>query len=408
MNTSFSRSPRKPLLLSDSSGSAEAYLRIHGLSDDTKAQRYLTRDADANVDASIAKLLAERHALSRNPRAAYSRWLADYLQAGGPSSHLMSVTPGNVHIPGIDQNIFVMYKNRDCIADMVSPVVNAVRLNNYIQAAPSATLQNIAKTRIASPRSRPNQVNWNVESTIQYNCVPVGLIDYIPQEVMDNADSAPLQNTTLWMMVLHEFMDLAREYAVAGEAFGASNYGSNTTALSGTDRWDNPASDPIKQLLVAKEQVLVKPNTLVIGGQVWPYLRTNPEVKGYIQSRASTALGATPMQVDLDAVAALIGVERVIVGEARYNSAAEGQTATSSYIWGKSAALIRVEPNPNPIMTSTFMYTYRFGGIAYRNEVIPDRIDGGMGGQYIKLSTFEDDVVIGGSNTGYLYETVIS
>ena len=59
-------------------------------------------------------------------------------------------------------------------------------------------------------------------------------------------------------------------------------------------------------------------------------------------------------------------------------------------------------------MTGTFGYTDRCGGKAYRNEVIPDRLGGGMGGQYIKLSTFEDDVVIGGSNTGYLLTAVIS
>ena len=163
-----------------------------------------------------------------------------------------------------------------------------------------------------------------------------------------------------------------------------------------------------EKLLTYKEQVFSPPNVLVLGGQVWPKLRTNPAVKGYIQSRASTAAGPVPLNVELSLVAELLGLERVVVGRAKYNSAQEGATAVSSYIWGKSAALIRVEPNPDPLMTETFGYTYRFGGKAYRNEVIPDRLGGAMGGQYIKLSTFEDDVVIGGANTGYLLTTVIS
>mgnify|MGYP000116605629 CR=1 FL=1 len=126
------------------------------------------------------------------------------------------------------------------------------------------------------------------------------------------------------------------------------------------------------------------------------------------RASASTSSGAVPMQVALETIAELIGVDKVIVGRAKYNSAQEGLTAVSDYVWGKSAALLRVEPNPDPLMTETFGYTYRFGGKAYRNEVIPDRLGGGMGGQYIKLSTFEDDVVIGGANTGYLLTTVIS
>jgi hypothetical protein len=134
-------------------------------------------------------LLSDAQAERSYPRHAYGRWLSDFLASSGPSAHLMSVTPSNVHIPGIDPNLFVMYENRDMIADVVSPIVNASRLTNYIQQTPAATLQNIANTRIANSRARPNQVNWNVDNTLSYNCIPLGLIDYIPQEVLDNADA---------------------------------------------------------------------------------------------------------------------------------------------------------------------------------------------------------------------------
>ena len=390
-------------------GNVDAFHRIATLASDPIAKRMLSaRHNPAQSDASIQKMLDAAQLLTATPRSAYGHWLRDFLGGSSPTAHLMGVTPSDVHIPTIDQNIFVMYRNRDMIADAVSPIVSAASLSNYIQQTPAATMQNIADTRIANSRARPNQINWGVDNTLSYNCVPVGLIDYIPNEVMENADSASLETLAVWFAILRSFMDLAREYAVATEAFSSSNYGSNTTALSGADRWDTASSDPIAQLLQYKESVFTDVNTLVLGGQVWQALRTNPAVKGYISTRAGTKDGPVPMQVELDTIASLIGVERVLVGRARYNSAREGATATSSYVWGKSAALLRVEANPNPLMTSTFMYTYRFGGKAYRNEVIPDRLGGAMGGQYIKLSTFEDDVVIGGAQTGYLLTTVIS
>ena len=212
MNSRMSRiGPRKPLLLRESTGNAEAFFRINSIMEEAKAQRHLRSDSNEHVDKGLAALLASDRALSANPRAAYARWLSNYVTAAGPSSHLMSVTPQNVHVAGIDPNIFVMYKNRDCIADIVSPVVNAARMFNIIQQAPSATLQNIANTRIANSRAKPNQINWNVDNSLQYSCVPVGLIDYIPAEVLANADSSPLENTGLWMAVIREFMDLARE-----------------------------------------------------------------------------------------------------------------------------------------------------------------------------------------------------
>ena len=156
----------------------------------------------------------------------------------------------------------------------------------------------------------------------------------------------------------------------SAKAFNSSYYGSNTSTLSGANRWDTSTSDPIAAILAAKEQVFATPNVFVMGGQVWPKLRTNPKVLQYILSRAGVSnIGAVPAQMQLEFFAALIEVDEVIVGRAKYISGQEGSTSTS-YIWGKSAALMRVEPNPNPKMTQTWGYTFRMGSKAYRNEVI--------------------------------------
>lgn len=416
MKTTMQRRQNGAILLGDRTSPSAAFRMSELIATDPMAKRHLLSGANAaNVDATIQRLLDDAQERCRVPADVYGRWLSEFLSSQGPSAHLMRNAahlmgpgPADVHIPTIDPGIFVLHENRDLIADMVSPVVSASRMSNYIQQAPAATMQNIANTRIAGSRATPNQIAWSVDNTLSYSCVPLGLVDYIAQETLDNADSSALKTTALYMAVLKSFMDLAREFGVAALAFAAASYGSNTTALAGADRWDNASSDPIAQLLQYKEAVLTKVNTLVLGGQVWNALQTNPAVKGYITGRAGTINGPIPMQVMMDTIAQLVGVEKVLVGGARYNSAAEGATAVSAYVWGKSAALLRVEPNPDPIMTSTFMYTYRFGGRAYRNEIIPDRLGGAMGGQYIKLSTIEDDVVIGGANTGYLLTTVIS
>lgn len=150
------------------------------------------------------------------------------------------------------------------------------------------------------------------------------------------------------------------------------------------------------------------PNTLVLGGQVWPKLRTNPSVLKYILGRAGAAdIGAVPLTVQLELMAALLELDRVVVGRAKYVTSQEAGS-TSSYIWGKSAALIRVEQNPNPKMTQTFGYTFRFGSKQYRNEVIPDRMPGTQGGEYLKLTHSDDEVVVGGATTGYFWDTVVS
>lgn len=396
------RTPTNRRLFLSDGKNASVLRRVMETMSEPAAGRLLAHNDDSRTDASIQRLLGDVSGAA--PFDAADRWL---MNASG-KTHLMGVSPSDVHIPTIDQNIFVLYQNRECVADAVMPIVNATRLSNYIEQMPVSTMQQVANTRIASSRARPNQITYSVNNTLQYSCVPVGLLDYLPAELLANADSTALRTTSLYMAILKQFMDLAREYNVAAEVFGSGNYGANTQALSGADRWDTSSSDPIEQLLVAKEQVFSTPNVLIMGGQVWPKFRSNPAVQKFILSRAGTSSGAVPLNVELQLVAELLGLERVVIGRAKYNSAQEGATPVSAYIWGKSCALLRVEPNPDPLMTETFGYTYRFGGKAYRNEVIPDRLGGGMGGQYIKLSTFEDDVVIGGANTGYLYTTVIS
>lgn len=321
--------------------------------------------------------------------------------------HLMGLAPGDVHIPTGLPNMFAMYANRDMIADLVLPVVSVNALSDKIWATPVTTLQTIANAQIAGSRARPNEIPYSVNSTLSYSCVNYGLIDFIDAQTVANADS-PLEPMVLSATVIKSFLDLAREYRVAAVVFNSANYGSNTEIVTGASRWDQSSSDPIAAILAQKETVFSTPNTFVMGGQVWPKLRTNPRVLQYILSRAGTSdIGAVPMQMQLDAFAALIEVERVVIGRAKYVTSQEAGS-TTGYIWGKSAALLRVEQNPNPKMTSTFGYTYRFGQKQYRNEVIPDRMPGSMGGEYLKLTHSDDEVVVGGANTGYFWDTVIS
>ena len=319
---------------------------------------------------------------------------------------LFGLAPGAVHVPVGLVNQLSMYVNRELIADAVLPVVPVGKKSDKIWAVPVETLQNIPKTEIVGGRARPNEVPYDVNATTQYNCVDYGLVDFIDNQTLDNAD-APINPQLLSMQIIKSFIDLSREQRVANVVFNAANYGANATALTGSDRWDQPSSDPIEQLLAWKESVFSNANTLVIGGQVWPKLRTNPNVQKYIFGRASTAGGPTPTQVTLELFAQALELERVVVGRAKYNSA-RSPSFTSSYLWGKSAALLRIEQNPNPRATSTFGYTYRFGQKSYLVQTIVDNLLGQMGGQYLKMTHSDDEVVIGGGTTGYFADTVIS
>jgi hypothetical protein len=75
-------------------------------------------------------------------------------------------------------------------------------------------------------------------------------------------------------------------------------------------------------------------------------------------------------------------------------------------VWGKSCALIRVEDRPSPRRTATFGYSFRFG--AMETSTFYDGMPGRAGGTYIKVAHSDDDEIVGGSNVGYLYTTVVA
>lgn len=325
----------------------------------------------------------------------------------GPSdvAHAMSLSPSVVHIDRALTNLVAQYNNREYVADQCLPVVSVKHRSDKIFAFPVNTMQEVSDSAVAGPRSQVNEVTYSLTSNLTYSVTDYALMDFVSNDEIANAD-APLQPKIYAQDIVMNFLMLAREKRVADVVFNASNYGSNTAALSGSDRWDTSTSDPIQKIEDAIESCFVRPNTLVLGAQVWIKLRNNPKVLQYILSRASTTAGDVPLRVNEQLFAEAFGLDNVVIGRAKYNSAAEGAAVSSNYLWGKSAALIRVEKTPSPRATRTFGYTFRFGTIETREIV--DNLRGVRGGVFIKTSHSDSEFVIGGGDTGFLYTTVVS
>lgn len=318
---------------------------------------------------------------------------------------LMSLSPSSVHIDRALTNLAIAYKNREYVADDAMPVVSVKHRSDKIFAFPVTTMQEVADVSLAGNRGMPSEVAYSLTSSDNYSVTDYALMDFVSNDEIANAD-APLQPKVIAQDVVLNFLMLAREIRVANKVFGSANYGANTAALAGADRWDTSTSDPIQKIEDAIEACFVRPNVMVIGAQAWIKLRNHPAMLQYILSRAATTAGTVPLRVNEQLVADAFGLDKVVIGRAKYNSAAEGASANSSYVWGKSCALIRVEPNPSPRATATFGYTFRFGAMETRE--IPDLLRGVRGGSFIKVSHSDDERVLGGANTGFLYTTVVS
>lgn len=321
------------------------------------------------------------------------------------ASHLMSLSPSAVHIDRALTNCAISYRNREYIADQCMPVVTVASRSDKIFEFPVETMQQLADVSIAGNRGMPGEVKYSLNSSKNYSVSDYALMDFVSNDEIANAD-APLQPKVEAVEIVTNFLMLARESRVASAVFGAGNYGANTAALAGAARWDTSTSDPVQAIEDAIESCFVRPTHLVLGGQVWPKLRNHPKFLQYILSRASTASGDVPLRVSEQLIADAFGLEGCIVGRAKSVTSVEGQSVTTGYLWGKSAALIRVEKSPSARKTQCFGYTFRFG--SFETREIVDNVRGVRGGVFEKVSHSDAETIIGGANAGYLFTSVIS
>ena len=196
---------------------------------------------------------------------------------------------------------------------------------------------------------------------------------------------------------------IIRERQAAAIAFSTTVFTSATTALSGSDQWDNAASDPVSIGQDARDAIVKAsgetPDTVIIGYDVYKALRQHPAIIEFV-SRTSNSVGI----VSNNDIARALDVENVYVGKAVANTAVEGLAATNAYIWGKFALWCRLRPSPAPMTPQSCLQRWRFqgstDGAVRRWEPTPyvEQVDMLWNDQFAAPTT----------ELGYLYSTVVS
>lgn len=125
--------------------------------------------------------------------------------------------------------------------------------------------------------------------------------------------------------------------------------------------WSTITSDIIGDVTDGCESVRartgMKPNALIIGAGVVPFFIKNTAIRDAIKP---TQLPS--QQAILNALAALFGIDEILVGKEVYNTANEGQAFSGSDIWSNSfASIARVAPAnaslQTPCLGRTMLWT---------------------------------------------------
>jgi len=300
----------------------------------------------------------------------------------------------NVHEDAILSGISVRYTNEDLISDLVMPVVPVKKESDkYFKYTRDWRLPQSKRGLGAEA----NEVEWNT-TTDTYSCEEYALKELIPDRLRANQDT-PLNMDVDTTEGLTELIQLGREKRVADIAFAAATFGTQTSALSGANQWDDYAgSDPIGDVRSAKATVHAAsgkmPNVMVIGIQAHLKLLDHPDILERIKY---TQRGV----VTNDILAALFEVDKYIVGKALYDSSQEGASENLGYIWGKKVALAYAESSPG-IKKVSFGYQFQSRGFRVKKWREEKR-----DGDFIEAGEVRDEKVVAAA-CGYLYTTVVS
>jgi len=309
---------------------------------------------------------------------------------------------GDIHIDVALTNVAVAYKNDNFIADRVLPVIPVGKQSDKYFVFGKEAFRLYDDLR-ANGQEAKEVLSYSV-GTGNYFCDVHSLKDIVTDEDRANAD-APISPDTDTTEGLTRMILLRREYDVASTLFNTSNFSGMTSALTGTDRWDDfTNSDPIKDVEDAKaavhDKIGVEPNVVVMGIDVWRKLKQHP---GIIDLVKYTQKGI----LTTDLVATLFEVDEVIVGGALYETSVEGQTSSLGKVWGKYCLVYYRAPGKATLKTPNLgiIPTWKIYGTKtakvkkYRWEP--------KNGDYIEVE-MAYDVKITASSAGYLYSTVVS
>lgn len=302
--------------------------------------------------------------------------------------------------------IALAYTNRSAIADEVLPRLPVgTKEFKYLVNTQSEGFT-IPDTRVGR-RSSPGVVEFSATEVAGF-CKDYGLDDVIPQDDIDNAppNYDPMGRSTA---MLTNLIVLDREVRVANLVFANATYpAANRVTLAGVSQWsDYTNSDPVAAIMNALDGVVIRPNIAVFGRATFTKLRMHPKVVQAVLGVANTGAGLSAGAVSRKAIADLLELDDVLVGESFYNTAKKGQTQTLARAWGKHAAfLYRDKTAMSGGKTVTFGYTAQFRGRTAGSWQVKEGA-GIAGGTKVRVGESVAEVVCA-NDTGYFFENAVA
>lgn len=301
-------------------------------------------------------------------------------------------TSGDVHVNRPLTNILVAYLQSatSFIADKVFPVVPVDKKSDtYFKYSKSDWFRDEARER--APGTETAGGGWDIDNTPTYNCRLFGFHKDIADPIRANSDK-PIDMDRDAVLFVGQKLLIRREKFFAENYLTASKWAIDYEGgASGSSpdfvQWDDyENSHPLRDVSRWYRKIAnltgYRPNRFVLSPDVYGALCNHPDVLDRVKY---TQKGI----ITEDLLAAMFGVERVLVAWGVVNSAAKGAEDSTAFIATNKALLVYSAPEPSIMLPSggyTFGWRGLLGGEALgarikkfrMDELDSDRVEGEM------------------------------
>lgn len=249
------------------------------------------------------------------------------------------------------------YFPKKYISELILPVVYSAETTGKLGKYGTSHLR-IVNT-VKGGKGRYRQVDSLVRSDVGYEIEGHGLLDMVTKEDYRNVQD-PFKAEEDMVKAIQTILYLEKEKGLADQLGNTAVLTQNVT-LSGTDQFNNYLdSDPIGKFQTARLAIYdgcgEEPNKVVMGKAVWEYLRYHPAILSALGFKDNRPGGLKEAEL-----ASAMGVDEVLIGTAKYESAKEGVSSSLASVWGKNI-IFMVSPSKPEVGQVSLGYTVRYEG----------------------------------------------
>lgn len=261
---------------------------------------------------------------------------------------------GSMKVDKILTQFSIAYRNETYISEFVMPVIKVKERSGKF-AKYGKDSYRIEDNTLRAPGARARTFDYSV-SQGTYTCEEHALEKLVADEFANNTDDPydAKRDATLFCV---DKIWIVQENALATSMADTALLTQNTT-LAGGDQWsDYVNSDPLGDIRTGRNSIKTgsgkNPNMAIFGWQTWEQFVQHPDIVDRVKY-----VGTTDIEALKKAVADLLQVKTVLIGDAMKNTANEGQSDALSLVWGKHMWLVHTAQRPS-LMTPSFGYTMK-------------------------------------------------